>query len=66
MAENERLVDTDGPNNEVLPGHWRAQNVELDNAAAMNPSGDGARYSKAGQKLRLYLKQYVNTIGAVM
>jgi hypothetical protein len=31
----------------------------------MNPSGDGARYSKAGQKVRLYLEQYVNTIGAV-
>jgi hypothetical protein len=22
MGENERLVDTDGPNNEVLPGDW--------------------------------------------
>jgi hypothetical protein len=65
MAENERLVDTDGPNNEVLPGDWRAQNVLLDSAAAMNPSGEGARYSKAGQKVRLYLEQYVNTIGAV-
>jgi hypothetical protein len=53
MAGNECLVDTDGPSNEVLPGDWRAQNVLLDSAAAMNPSGDGAKYSKAGQKVRL-------------
>jgi hypothetical protein len=56
------LVDTDGPNKEVLPGDWRAQNALLDSSAAINP---GARYSKAGQKVRLYLEQYVNTIGAV-
>jgi hypothetical protein len=56
MAENERLVDTDGPNNKVLPGDWRAQIVLFDSAAAMNPTGDGARYSKAGHKVRLYLE----------
>jgi hypothetical protein len=66
MAENEHLVDTDGPNNKVLPGDWRAQNVLLDSTAAMNPSRDGGRYSKAGLKVRLYLEQYVNTIGAVV
>jgi hypothetical protein len=48
---NECLVDTVGLNNKVLPGDWQAQNVLLDSAAAMNPSGDEARYSKAGQKL---------------
>jgi hypothetical protein len=42
MAENERLVDTDGPNYEVLPDEWRAHHVQLDRAEAMNPSGDAA------------------------
>jgi hypothetical protein len=65
MAGNECLVDTDGPINEVLPCDWQAQNVLLNSAAAMNPSSKRARYSKAGQKVRLYLEQYVNTIGAV-
>jgi hypothetical protein len=31
----------------------------------MNPSGEGVKYSKAGQQVRLYLEQYVNTVGAV-
>jgi hypothetical protein len=66
MAENECLVDTDGHKNKVLPSDWQAQNLVLDSAAAMNPSCDGARNSKAGQKVRLYLEQYVNIIGAVM
>jgi hypothetical protein len=37
--------------------------VQLDSAAAMNPYGDGARFSKAGLKVRLYL--YVKSIGTV-
>jgi hypothetical protein len=49
----------------VTPGAWRANNVQLDSAAVMNPSGEGVKYSKAGQQVRLYLEQYVNTVGAV-
>jgi hypothetical protein len=39
--------------------------VQLDSAAAMNPSGEGVKYFKAEQQVRLYSEHYVNTIGAL-
>jgi hypothetical protein len=48
-------LDTDGPDITVTPGSWRANKVQLDSAAAMNPSGERVKYAKTGQQIRLYL-----------
>jgi hypothetical protein len=50
---------------DVIPSSWRADQVQLDSFAAINPSGRGLRFSITGQLLRRYLDEYFNSVRAV-
>jgi hypothetical protein len=37
--DEDKFVDTNGADMTEIPGAWRAENMELDSVAAMDPSG---------------------------
>jgi hypothetical protein len=55
------LMDREGENHELVPGEWRHEGVmhEMDQVAGATV------VNKEAKKQRIYLKHYLNTVGAV-
>jgi hypothetical protein len=60
-AGHQGIVDQEGEDHQVIPGAWKDEDVLQEVEAVRWPT----RAARAAKQQRVYLKHYVNTIGAV-
>jgi hypothetical protein len=60
-AAQNRLFDYEGPDHNLIPGAWREEGVLREVEAVRG----GNRATRQAKQQRIYLKHYLNTIGAV-